>query len=249
MPRLGIISDVHGNLEALEAVLRAIETDNVDFIVHLGDLVGYNANPRECVQLLQKRQIISILGNHDLAVLEPSMTERFNVLAYQALAYSRKQLKHPDVRYLQNMPRVEVLWDKYLLCHGSPENLESYISNLFQAKRTFNLFRKCYGGLRLCFFGHTHVQKLWVSDERGKVSSPLALPSSCVLHPDQLYLINPGSVGQPRQQDNRAHYILFDSDREIIHFRAVAYDIEKAQKKILMAELPKYLANRLQDGI
>lgn len=249
MPRIGIISDIHGNLEALEAVLKAIETERAEYIVHLGDLVGYNANPKECLQLLQQRNVISILGNHDLAILEPRTAESFNVLAYQALHYSQEQLSASDRRFLQNLPKVEVLWDRYLLCHGTPEDIETYILNVFQAKRIFNLIKKYYAGIRVCFFGHTHIQRIWVSDQRGKVSAPPISLDAIILDPENLYLINPGSVGQPRQQDNRARFLLFDTDREIISFRAVPYDIAKAQKKILRAHLPEYLALRLQDGI
>jgi putative phosphoesterase len=249
MPRIGIISDVHGNLEALEAVLRAIERDGVDYLIHLGDLVGYNANPQECLQLLQRQKAICILGNHDLAIVEPRTAESFNVLAYQALSYSQQQLSPRDIRYIQALPRTEVLWDRYLLCHGTPENLDTYIMNVFQAKRIFNLLRKRYEGIRLCFFGHTHIQRLWVSDQRGKTFSPPDSSDSIVLHTDNMYLINPGSVGQPRQQDSRARYLLFDSDREIISFRAVPYDVGKAQQKILQARLPEYLAHRLEDGV
>jgi diadenosine tetraphosphatase ApaH/serine/threonine PP2A family protein phosphatase len=147
------------------------------------------------------------------------------------------------------MPRIEVLWDKYLICHGSPENLETYIMNMFQAKRVFNLLRKRFEGIRICFFGHTHVQKLWISDQRGKVFSPSPFPESLQMDAENMYLINPGSIGQPRQQDNRARYLIFDSDHETIYFKAVPYDIEKAQRKIMQAQLPEYLALRLRDGI
>lgn len=250
MPRIAIVSDIHGNQEALEAVLKSIERDQVEYLVHLGDLVGYNANPRECLQLLQRRHAIGILGNHDLAILEPSTAQSFNVLAYQALEYSHGQLVSHDIRFLQGLPRIEVLWDRYLLCHGTPESIETYILNVFQAKRIFNLLRKRYEGIRICFFGHTHVQRLWVSDQRGKVFSPAHNPSGSIsLEAENRYLINPGSVGQPRQQDNRARYLLFDTDQEVISFRAVEYDIRKAQKKILEARLPEYLAHRLEDGI
>ncbi len=249
MPRIGIMSDIHGNQEALEAVLRSLDSDGAEYVVHLGDLVGYNANPRECVRILQSNGIISILGNHDLAALNPQMAESFNVLAHKALSYVMDQLQAPHFRFLQNLPRTEVLWDRYLLCHGSPENIEAYIVNLFQAKRTFNLIRKCYVGIRVCFFGHTHVQKLWSLNRLGKVSA-LSLSSSPVqLDQEMIHLINPGSVGQPRQGDSRAHYCLFDSDNETVQFKAVPYDIRKAQQKILEAKLPAYLAERLQDGI
>lgn len=249
MPRVAIISDIHGNQEALEAVLTATREDGAEYLVHLGDLVGYNASPSECLKLLQEQKAISVLGNHDLAILEPQAAENFNVLAFEALSYSQRQLSSNDVRYLQSMPRIEVVWDRYLLCHGTPENLNTYILNVFQAKRIFNLLRKRYEGIRVCFFGHTHVQRLWINDQRGKVFSPSVDSGSIPLDPDNMYLINPGSVGQPRQQDNRARYLLFDSDQEIITFRAVPYDIGRAQQKILQAKLPEYLARRLEDGI
>jgi predicted phosphodiesterase len=247
--RIGVVSDIHGNLEALQALLAAIKADGIEYLIHLGDLVGYNANPRECLQLMQEERVISVLGNHDLAIFEPRTAQNFNVLAHKALSYSLEQLTSSDIRYLQHLPRVEVLWDQYLICHGTPENVETYILNMFQAKRIFNLLKKRYEGIHICFFGHTHVQKIWISDERGKVISPLSLPDSVRLEPGHQYLINPGSVGQPRQRDNRARYLVFDSDRATVHFKAVPYDIEKAQRKILQAQLPEYLALRLQDGI
>src|SRR5512143_2833092 len=97
MGRIAVLSDVHGNLEAFEAVVRALATERVDWVIHLGDLVGYNANPRECIQLAQSRQFVSILGNHDLATLEPSAAEGFNVLAYQAIRYVHSQLTSQDL--------------------------------------------------------------------------------------------------------------------------------------------------------
>jgi predicted phosphodiesterase len=249
MARIAVLSDVHGNLEALEAVLEALQSEPVDHLIHLGDLVGYNANPRECLQLLQGYRVISILGNHDLATLEPHRAEGFNVLAYQAIKYVQTQLTAEDLRYLRSLPRIEVLWDRFLICHGTPESLDTYILNLFQAKRIFNLLRRSYEGIRICFFGHTHLQRLWLRDARGKVLASPIPPETVRLDAENMYLINPGSVGQPRQQDNRAHYLVFDSEGENVSFKAVSYDIRKAQEKILRARLPEYLASRLADGI
>lgn len=249
MPRVGIISDIHGNLEALKAVLEALEADRIEQVIHLGDLVGYNANPRECLELVQEHGIVSILGNHDLGILDPQTADNFNVIAYQALNYSRQQLTAKNLLFLQDLPSVEVLRDQYLMCHGSPENVGTYILDVFRAKRIFNLLQKRHSDIRVCFFGHTHRQALWVRDERGKVFAPPSSSNSVPLQKENVYLINPGSVGQPRQLDNRAHYATFDSDSETVHFRAVPYDILKAQRKILEADLPRYLALRLQDGI
>jgi diadenosine tetraphosphatase ApaH/serine/threonine PP2A family protein phosphatase len=249
MARIGIISDIHSNLEALESVLGEIHQDGAQRLVHLGDLVGYNANPRECLHLLRARGALSILGNHDMAAFEPYLADSFNLLAHQALQYSREQLDAADLDYLRSMPHLHTYQDRYLLCHGTPENIQTYIGTRFQAKRTFNLLRKRFSRIRACFYGHTHLQKLWICDRRGKVSTLKPLPAVIRLDGDSTYLINPGSVGQPRQGDNRAHYLIFDSDTEEIHFKAVAYDIAKAQGKIFRARLPEFLALRLQDGV
>ncbi|GLI36485.1 metallophosphoesterase family protein [Desulforhabdus amnigena] len=246
---IAILSDIHGNLEALEAVLEALEADGIKHLIHLGDLVGYNANPRECLEILRRRKALSILGNHDLGVVDPRSSEGFNVLAHEALLYSQEQLSPEDRRYLENLPRTEIIEERFLFCHGTPENIDSYILNVFQAKRVFNLIRRRHPAVRICFHGHTHIQRLWVRDQRGKVSASSAVYSSVILDDQVTYLINPGSVGQPRQQDNRARYLLFDPHRGIIKFKAVPYDIKKAQKKILDARLPEYLALRLQEGV
>jgi predicted phosphodiesterase len=249
MGRIAVLSDVHGNQEAFEAVLQALSAEDVDRIILLGDLVGYNANPRECLHLAQRHGFTAVLGNHDLAILEPRTAEGFNVLAYQAIKYAQEQLNEQDLRYLRTLPRAQVLDDRYLICHGTPESVDNYVLTLFQAKRTFNLIRSRFSGVRICFFGHTHVQKLWLRDVRGKVTAPALASHFFSLDPECMYLINPGSVGQPRQYDNRAHFLIFDSNNESVSFKTVPYDIGKAQLKIRQAGLPDYLAARLQDGI
>lgn len=245
---VAILSDIHGNLEALEAVLDAMESDGIKDMIHLGDLVGYNANPVECLQILRQRHVLSVMGNHDLGVVDPTSSRGFNVLAHEALRYVREQLKPIDKEYLGNFPRTKILNDRCMFCHGSPESIDSYILDVFQAKRAFNLMLKKFASVDVCFYGHTHIQKLWIRDQRGKVTAS-SVYSSMILESDAMYLVNPGSVGQPRQHDNRAHYLVFDPERRIVHFKAVPYDIEKAQKKILMAQLPEYLALRLKEGI
>jgi predicted phosphodiesterase len=248
MPRTAILSDIHGNLEAFEAVLQAIENDGIELTVHLGDLVGYNANPRQCLHLARRREIISILGNHDLAILDPRFAEGFNLLALQALHYCERQLEDDDRSYLRGLDHTGTLLDKWFLCHGSPEHVGSYILHVFQAKRAFNFLVKKHSSISICFFGHTHMQRLWVRDERGKVFAPDMGNGVITFEDGRSYLANPGSVGQPRQGDNRAHYLIFDTDARTIHFRAVPYDIRKAQRKILEAGLPSYLAERLEGG-
>ena len=247
--RVAIISDVHSNLEALKAVLEEIEKDNISLILNLGDLVGYNANPKECVDLVQERKIISILGNHDRAATELKFAEDFNILAYQALVWSAKSLSNGQKQFLDRLQHTKVLWDRYLLFHGAPENPDAYVFYLFQAKKVFNYMRKKTPRIRIAFFGHTHHRAVWQRDVRGKVSKLEISENPLVLDAEQMYLINPGSVGQPRQKQWKASYLVFTNEPETIHFRSVAYDVHLAQNKIREARLPEYLAERLEAGV
>jgi predicted phosphodiesterase len=247
--RFAIISDVHSNLEALKAVLDEIEKDDISLVVNLGDLVGYNANPKECVDLVQERKIISILGNHDRAATELKFAEDFNILAYQALMWSAKSLSAGHKQFLDRLQHTQVLWDRYLLFHGAPENPDAYIFYLFQAKKVFNYMRRKTPELRIAFFGHTHHRAVWQRDMRGKVSNLEISEDHLLLDPEQMYLINPGSVGQPRQKQWKASYLVYTKEPETIHFRSVAYDVHSTQNKIREARLPEYLAERLEAGV
>jgi predicted phosphodiesterase len=247
--RIAIISDVHSNLEALKAVLDQIDRDNISLVLNLGDLVGYNANPNECVDLVQRRKIISILGNHDRAATQVKFAEGFNILAHQALIWSAKTLSTGNKRFLGRLEHTKVLWDRYLLFHGAPGNPDAYIFYLFQAKKAFNYMRKKTPGVRIAFFGHTHHRAVWQRDVRGKVSKVEISEDHLILDAEQMYLINPGSVGQPRQKQWQASYLVFTNEPETIHFRSVAYDVHSAQNKIREAQLPEYLAERLQIGV
>lgn len=244
-----IISDVHSNIEALEAVLRDINTWRVDRIIQLGDLVGYNANPRECIEMAKQEGMEGVHGNHDLAALDLSLSEGFNLLAYQAILFTRSQLDDTSKRYLERLPFCLILEGEVAFFHGSPENVNTYILNLYQAKRAFNYITKQLVSVRIAFFGHTHVRRLWYKDRIGKIKSIPVESDVVTLDNEGIYLINPGSVGQPRQRDNRAHYAIFDLSGRTVIFRSVPYDIHKAQEKILRANLPEFLALRLAEGI
>lgn len=248
MARLAILSDIHGNLEALESVLKAARAEGVEGFWHLGDIVGYNADPIACLEALRDCGARGVQGNHDLAVLDPQIAESFNVLAYEAIHYTIQQLNSGHLAQLHALPLCRTM-EGALLCHGTPETPHSYILNLYQARRTFNLMKKKFPGIHLCFFGHTHQQKVWLQDPRGKVTAYEFSEKTLILSSQNLYLINPGSVGQPRQRDHRAHFVIFDSDHHSVTFRAVPYNVKQAQEKILRAGLPAYLALRLQDGV
>ncbi|MGC8719900.1 MAG: metallophosphoesterase family protein [Thermodesulforhabdaceae bacterium] len=244
-----ILSDIHSNVEALEAVLRDISTWRVDRIIHLGDLVGYNASPRECVELARQEGFQGVHGNHDLAALDLALSEGFNLLAYQAILFTRSELDDASRQYLERLPFCLILEGEIAFFHGSPENVNTYILNLYQAKRAFNYIAKQLLSVKIGFFGHTHVRRLWARDRVGKVRSIPVESDVIRIKDNEMYLINPGSVGQPRGRDNRAHYVIFDLSNRTVIFRSVPYDIHRAQQKILKAQLPEFLALRLAEGI
>ncbi|MGQ9669828.1 MAG: metallophosphoesterase family protein [Desulfosoma sp.] len=248
MARVAILSDIHGNLEALKSVVRAAQAEGVEGFWHLGDVVGYNADPTACLEMLKECGARGVQGNHDLAALDPQIAESFNVLAHEAIHYTIQQLDTGHLAQLHALPLCRTL-EGALLCHGTPETPHSYILNLYQARRIFNLMRKRYPDISVCFFGHTHQHKIWIQDPRGKVMAVDVPDKSVRLSAENLYLINPGSVGQPRERDNRARFLIFDTDLKTVDFRAVPYDVQRAQEKILQAGLPEYLALRLQDGV
>jgi predicted phosphodiesterase len=247
--RVAFISDIHSNLEALQAVLDEIDSEDIATIINLGDLVGYNANPKECVDLVRKRQIVSILGNHDQAATDLEHAESFNIIAYQAIKWTLRSLNDKHKHFLEKLDHTRLLWNRYLLFHGAPGNPEAYISFLFQAKKAFNYMRKQTVGVRIGFFGHTHKRAVWQRDVRGKVSTVELSDNTLILDPEQMYLINPGSVGQPRQHNWKASYLIFTNEPETIEFRSVSYDLHTTQDKIRQARLPEYLAERLADGV
>ncbi|MDD3582324.1 MAG: metallophosphoesterase family protein [Desulfobacca sp.] len=248
--KIALISDIHANLEALEQVLRAIDQEGVDLIVNLGDLVGYNANPNECLELIRGRgDILSVVGNHDQAVSNPNKAQDFNIIAYQVIMWSIDQIAADHLNFLGNLPLNQVIEKHYLACHGTPTCADTYISYLFQGRRVLNLLRRQLNPIQICFFGHTHKRALWYRDARGKVALQPLQPGKIYLDRECQYLINPGSVGQPRNHNPAASYAVFDTQDYSIQFKLVPYDIQQTQRKILAAKLHPYLAERLAQGI
>ena len=247
--KLALISDVHANLEALEAVLQKLAHENLDLILHLGDLVGYNANPKECIDLINQHKILCVAGNHDRAVVNLSLAEDFNLLAYQAVVWAGEQLSAAHRAFLEQLPLTRIIQDRFLACHGNPISPDAYISFHFQGKHVLNLLRRDFSPATVCFFGHTHRRAFWYRDIRGKVAQMPISEEPMQLDPENLYLINPGSVGQPRNRIPLASYALFDTSAFVLQFRLVTYDIDAAQRKIHAARLPSYLAERLAEGV
>lgn len=242
--RIAVIADIHSNLEALQAVLERIHALNIDELVCLGDIVGYNANPNECVDILRSEEIQSVLGNHDACASGLEEPYRFNALARRAVFWTRKHLTEENRSFLMDLPREKRRHDCFLF-HGSIHDTNRYLLSRGDAEDNFQSLAGLPGAVKLGLFGHTHVRTAFI-DHRGIISQELPLELS--LSPEKRYLINPGSVGQPRDGDPRASFLVYDRDARMVLFFRVEYDIKRCQDRILQAGLPPYLAERLEWG-
>ncbi len=238
---VGIFSDVHGNLEALNEVLKRLKDFKVDYYLCLGDLVGYGANPNECVERVRELPGIVIAGNHDWAALGKTSIEYFNRVAKEAILWTREQLTREAKDFLSSLP-LKVTYQPFLLVHSVPSDPESwrYIFTEEEAIREFDHF-----STQVCLVGHSH-EPLLIGLDRNE--SPTLFKERIEFNPLNRYLINVGSVGQPRDGDPRACFATFDTEKRIFQLYRVDYNIRGAQEKILKADLPPFLAARLEQG-
>lgn len=243
--RYAVISDIHSNLEALEVVLQEIDRVGVDRIVSLGDLVGYNANPNECVQLLTERAIPSLMGNHDAAACGLEEPLNFNPIAKAAVLWTKQALEPGHRDFLRGMPEQRSLNGQVQLAHGSLLHRDHYLTSHFDVVENIRRMEEAEPPIRILFFGHTHIQVAfaWDRERLDLISSP-----RFSVRDDSLYLINPGSVGQPRDRDPRCSFLLYDEGAHTVEFVRLSYDIDACREKILSAGLPRPLADRLYAG-
>jgi predicted phosphodiesterase len=238
-----VISDIHGNLEALLSVWEYIEScrEKIDKVVCLGDIVGYGADPEECIKLTRDISDVILAGNHDFAVCEQTNIDDFNDYAKEAVLWSRNALREDEIKILKNLP-FTFREENMSFVHSSLYSPESwrYLSSPSDTHIDFQIMED-----EILFVGHTHVQVLF--KDTGK-NVQMLLPGEIPLDADKKYIINPGSVGQPRDRDPRAAFMIYDSDRKYVQSLRVEYDIEKAKSKILKAGLPDILATRLSRG-
>ena len=240
--RLGIFSDVHGNLEALKAALEYFEEADVTQYLFLGDLVGYGANPNQCIELVKKLGCTAIAGNHDYGVLKKTSIDEFNPAAAEAIEWTKEQLTEESKLYLESLELTE-RFDPCFLVHGSPSspaNFE-YIFTLKEATYEFNFF-----STRICLIGHTHYPFAIIKKPDGTLTS--IKEEEFILENTNRYLINVGSIGQPRDGDPRVCVVVFDIKKNKFNFKRLNYDIQTAQQKIISAGLPQFLAYRLIQG-
>src|ERR1700761_7826982 len=242
--RIGIFSDTHSNLEALTSVLAALKEERVDQHVCLGDTVGYGASPNECCDLVRGITSHTILGNHDAAVAGRMDYSYYYDAARQALDLHARQLSPENMCWLRNLP-YEVREGEITFCHGSPINLEEfeYIFSVEQATRCLDIWEDLGA---VTFIGHSHLCKSFALT-RDEVFEVVA--TKFVIRPEHRYIISVGSVGQPRDYDNRASYTIYDSDERTFEFKRVGYDIDAAAQKIFAAELERNFGNRLFLGV
>jgi len=241
--KLFVCSDVHGNVRALDAVLAAYREFSPCRLLFLGDVVGYGAHPDACLdRLLALPRSRLVMGNHDWAVLDLSEKDNFNSDAFTAMDWTVNMLKGKYNDSLVRKFDMVVECSEFLAAHGSPVHPEefSYISSIFAAEKVFMAF-----DFSLCFVGHTHLPMVYTYTSGPKSLEP---GKSLALDPSDRYIINPGSVGQPRDGDNRASFMVFDPDEGTVTLHRREYDIETEAKDIRAAGLPERFAERLFTG-
>jgi diadenosine tetraphosphatase ApaH/serine/threonine PP2A family protein phosphatase len=238
---------VHGNLEALDAVLADAAAQGATGVLCLGDIVGYGADPVACVERLGERAVAAVAGNHEWGALGLMDLEWFNPVARAAARWTGRQLDADHARFLTRLPLTATLEDA-TLAHASPTQPEEW-DYLLSAEEGFAAFAAF--DTRLCFVGHSHRPAVWSVGSSGRRFQPrLPRPEGLVALDDgRRYLVNVGSVGQPRDRDPRAAYALWDREARGVWIRRVSYDHERAARKILQAGLPAPLADRLAHGV
>lgn len=243
-----ILSDIHSNLEAWESCLEAAR-DRYQQVLCLGDLVGYGPDPNPVAEAVHGLASVIIRGNHDKACCGITDAGDFNPLARMATHWTREQLSVENLALLRNLPAGPATVDGFELVHGSPRDEDEYIVEPFEALPALE-----GASSPVVFFGHTHLQGGFILSPRGKLETIQfgAADDGCVLTLDlekgAHYLINPGSVGQPRDRDWRAAFAILDSDRQQVEYYRIGYDLPSTQKKMQKAGLPEPLIARLQVG-
>lgn len=239
--RYAVLSDVHSNLESLERALAQIRDDDV--VVSLGDMVGYGANPNECLTLLQRRVQHAVLGNHDLAAISGFGIEHFNEYAREAIVWTQSVLNDTGKAWLDTLG-YELRFPEFLLVHGAPVNYFEYILEKRDAARAFEAT-----DAPLIFVGHTHIAQYWVKEPDASIGHRHMQHGGVLqLEPGKRYIIDAGSVGQPRDANPEACMMFYEPESARAEWTRYSYELHEVGRKIREAGLPAYLADRLQAG-
>jgi predicted phosphodiesterase len=239
--RIAVISDIHANLEALEQVLIDIHGSSIDKVVCLGDSIGYGPDPEQVVAMINDHHIPSILGNHELAMIDRNYLAWFNPLARRSLLKTIEMLSEKTINFISKL-KPFMIFDGYRFVHGYPP--DSATTYLFQIaedelRQTFKRMKE-----KICFVGHTHRLEIIGFNGKSITRSPL-IQNIVHLNSTHRYIINIGSVGQPRDGDNHAKYIILDTEKNSIEVKFIPYDIASVVNKIIEAGLPTEHAVRL----
>ncbi len=238
--KYAVIADIHANMEAFEVVLADAKEQNCTHYCCVGDVVGYNANPKECLDIVRSMGMPVVKGNHDEYCSSEEDLEGFNPHAAEAVNWTRKQLSAEDREWLRELKYVRLV-ASFSMVHATLDGPQrwGYVFDKLAAAASFT-----YQNTAVCFFGHTHVPVAFVRDSmvRGGTYSKFRV------EPGKKYFVNVGAVGQPRDGNPKAGYVIYDMDEGTIELRRLEYDIHKAQKKIVAAGLPQRLADRLAVG-
>jgi diadenosine tetraphosphatase ApaH/serine/threonine PP2A family protein phosphatase len=238
--RTALFGDIHANLEALQAVLADAAGQGVTDYVCLGDVVGYNADPVACLNIIREMDCPTVKGNHDQDASDDHSLDTMNPVAATALQWTRDQLDDDQRLWLKRLRMVRQVSD-YTIVHSTLDQPVhwNYVTNRFDAMSNFS-----YQFTQLCFHGHTHVPRVFMKSDKVR-----EVPAEAVaIEPGAKYFINIGSVGQPRDGDPRPCYAIYDQENKVVVFRRVEYDIARTQAKIIEAGLPEMLAERLAEG-
>jgi len=239
--RYAIVSDVHGNLDSLKIAMAMTEPE--DRVISLGDMVGYGPNPNECVALLHERCAHAVLGNHDLAATENYGVEYFNDAAREAIEWTQSILNEESRSWLNTLP-YELRLPEFLLVHGAPVNYFEYVLDKRTAAAAFGRT-----DAPLVFIGHTHIAEYWVQHPDGSIGlKHMQHGGELRLEEGRRYIIDVGSVGQPRDLNPEASFAFYDTEKRTIEWVRYPYPIDTVQHKIHACHLPGYLADRLKIG-
>lgn len=242
--KYGVIADIHANLEALRTVLAFLEEQKVDEILCLGDVIGYNADPVECLRLVRERCSAVIQGNHERMVLGTSLYGvRKETL--EATEWTRSQLSPEDLKYIESLPEEKRIGSDILIVHGSPRDKDEYILSTDAIRENIQALRARHPDVKICFFGHSHYPMVIGAPE---VHTRFHETRKLDLDRGRLYLVNPGSVGQPRDACPLSSFAIFDTDAWAVTIYRLPYDIPATQKKIIDAGIDRKLASRLEVG-
>lgn len=241
--RYGIVSDIHANIDALNAVLRELDRIGMQQLLCLGDIVGYGPDPNECCDELRRRNCLAISGNHDEAAISSEEPDAFNALARQAIAWTKSELSAENRNFLAELPR-ERSFDTFSIVHGAPVFHFDYILNVSDAQSAFP-----HAMSQLTFIGHTHVAEVFFQDDAGRAYHLKLSHGGKIDIIDQCrYIINPGSVGQPRDHNPQASFALYDEEQRAVEIRRIDYDVARVQERMQQAQLPPQLSERLTIG-